>query len=149
MSQQEDAAQASGVDHPSPQAGHDAGGSPEPPPQRAEFGERIGHPHVGQRRQRAQQRLALQPAAKPEFGDLQLAACLQLAKPLGKKPRDLATQVLEFVAGVRGAYRDVVLLGIGGSALGPIALRNALRPPQWPCRPCRAWPTAWNAFARP
>ncbi|MFN8667943.1 MAG: glucose-6-phosphate isomerase [Gemmatimonadaceae bacterium] len=45
--------------------------------------------------------------------------------------RDLATQVLEYVAGVRGAYRDVVLLGIGGSALGPIALRNALRPPQW------------------
>ncbi|MBP9106509.1 MAG: hypothetical protein KBF56_07125, partial [Gemmatimonadaceae bacterium] len=45
--------------------------------------------------------------------------------------RELASQVLEFVAGVRGAYRDVVLLGIGGSALGPIALRNALRPPQW------------------
>lgn len=37
--------------------------------------------------------LALQPAAKPEFGDLQLAACLQLAKPLGKKPRDLAELV--------------------------------------------------------
>ncbi|HEX4934724.1 MAG TPA: hypothetical protein VFV33_16155, partial [Gemmatimonadaceae bacterium] len=45
--------------------------------------------------------------------------------------RDLAAQVLEFVASVRGAYRDVVLLGIGGSALGPIALRNALRPPHW------------------
>ena len=26
---------------------------------------------------------------------------------------------------------DVVVLGIGGSALGPIALRTALRPPQW------------------
>src|SRR5205085_11735250 len=26
---------------------------------------------------------------------------------------------------------DVVVLGIGGSALGPIALRAALRPPQW------------------
>lgn len=37
--------------------------------------------------------LALQPAAKPEFGDLQIAACLQLAKPLGKKPRDLAELV--------------------------------------------------------
>lgn len=45
--------------------------------------------------------------------------------------RELAAQVLEFTTGVRGAYRDVVLLGIGGSALGPIALRNALRPPQW------------------
>ncbi|GMV09856.1 MAG: glucose-6-phosphate isomerase [Gemmatimonadota bacterium] len=45
--------------------------------------------------------------------------------------RDLATQVLEFAAGARGAWRDVVLLGIGGSALGPIALRNALCAPQW------------------
>jgi arginyl-tRNA synthetase len=44
------------------------------------------------------ERLALQPAAKPEFGDLQLAACLQLAKPLGKKPRDLATRVQQRLA---------------------------------------------------
>lgn len=29
------------------------------------------------------------------------------------------------------APSDVVVLGIGGSALGPIALRTALRPPQW------------------
>jgi glucose-6-phosphate isomerase len=29
------------------------------------------------------------------------------------------------------ALADVVVLGIGGSALGPIALRTALRPPQW------------------
>ena len=29
------------------------------------------------------------------------------------------------------ALSDVVVLGIGGSALGPIALRTALRPPQW------------------
>jgi glucose-6-phosphate isomerase len=48
-------------------------------------------------------------------------------------PRDrrLSAQVLEYAARVRGRYRDVVLLGIGGSALGPIALRNALREPQW------------------
>lgn len=48
-------------------------------------------------------------------------------------PRDrtLAAQVLTYAARVRGQYRDVVLLGIGGSALGPIALRNALREPQW------------------
>lgn len=45
--------------------------------------------------------------------------------------RELASSVLEYVARTRGRYRDVVLLGIGGSALGPIALRNALRPPQW------------------
>ena len=41
-----------------------------------------------------------------------------------------------YVAGVRArsgadALTDVVVLGIGGSALGPIALRTALRPPQW------------------
>jgi glucose-6-phosphate isomerase len=29
------------------------------------------------------------------------------------------------------ALTDVVVLGIGGSALGPIALRTSLRPPQW------------------
>jgi glucose-6-phosphate isomerase len=31
----------------------------------------------------------------------------------------------------RNRYDDVLLLGIGGSALGPIALRTALRPPAW------------------
>jgi glucose-6-phosphate isomerase len=30
-----------------------------------------------------------------------------------------------------GVIDDVLLLGIGGSALGPIALRSALRPPHW------------------
>ena len=28
----------------------------------------------------------MQPASRPEFGDLQIAGCLQLAKPLGKSP---------------------------------------------------------------
>lgn len=41
-----------------------------------------------------QQELPLLPAARPEFGDLQITACLQLAKPLGQKPRDLAALVL-------------------------------------------------------
>ncbi|MEO6443837.1 MAG: glucose-6-phosphate isomerase [Gemmatimonadaceae bacterium] len=45
--------------------------------------------------------------------------------------RELAGSVLEFIAAARGAYQDVVLLGIGGSALGPTALRNALCAPQW------------------
>jgi glucose-6-phosphate isomerase len=31
----------------------------------------------------------------------------------------------------RGQFADVLLLGIGGSALGPIALRTALRPLAW------------------
>lgn len=37
--------------------------------------------------------LAVQPASRPEFGDLQIAGCLQLAKPLAKKPRELAQLV--------------------------------------------------------
>lgn len=32
---------------------------------------------------------------------------------------------------VKGKFDDVLLLGIGGSALGPIALRTALCPPRW------------------
>ncbi len=50
--------------------------------------------------------------------------------------RALHQTTLDFVQSVRarqGSDRltDVVVLGIGGSALGPIALRTALRPPQW------------------
>ena len=45
--------------------------------------------------------------------------------------RALIGQVLDFAVAARGRYRDVVILGIGGSALGPVALRNALRPPFW------------------
>jgi glucose-6-phosphate isomerase len=50
--------------------------------------------------------------------------------------RALHEQTLQYVARARarqGEERltDVVVLGIGGSALGPIALRTALRPPQW------------------
>jgi glucose-6-phosphate isomerase len=50
--------------------------------------------------------------------------------------RALHQQTLDYVKEVRrhtGAdgLTDVVVLGIGGSALGPIALRTALRPPQW------------------
>ena len=50
--------------------------------------------------------------------------------------RALHQQTLDFVRQVQrraGAesITDVVVLGIGGSALGPIALRTALRPPQW------------------
>ncbi len=48
--------------------------------------------------------------------------------------RRLHQQSLGFVDALRarGAMpADVVVLGIGGSALGPIALRTALRPPHW------------------
>ena len=48
-------------------------------------------------------------------------------------PRDerLLAQSADFAERTRGRYTDVVILGIGGSALGPIALRTALRPPNW------------------
>jgi glucose-6-phosphate isomerase len=38
---------------------------------------------------------------------------------------------LLFVKRTRGKFDDIVILGIGGSALGPIALRTALRRPFW------------------
>src|SRR6476619_1029849 len=43
----------------------------------------------------------------------------------------LRDQAVEFAEQARGKYDDVVILGIGGSALGPIALRTALRPSAW------------------
>ncbi len=48
-------------------------------------------------------------------------------------PADAAlhAQSTEFVKRTRGKFDDVVVLGIGGSALGPIALRTALRKPHW------------------
>lgn len=45
--------------------------------------------------------------------------------------RRLIEQVTSYAAKARGRYTDVVILGIGGSALGPIALRTALRPSGW------------------
>ncbi len=43
----------------------------------------------------------------------------------------LHAQSTDFAKKTRGKFDDVVVLGIGGSALGPIALRSALRKPQW------------------
>ena len=45
--------------------------------------------------------------------------------------RELHERVVRFAAETRGRYREIVILGIGGSALGPIALRTALRAPLW------------------
>jgi glucose-6-phosphate isomerase len=45
--------------------------------------------------------------------------------------KTLFSQVEKFASAARGKYDDVVILGIGGSALGPIALRTALRPSGW------------------
>ena len=43
----------------------------------------------------------------------------------------LHRQSTDFAARVHGRFDDVVVLGIGGSALGPIALRTALLAPSW------------------
>jgi glucose-6-phosphate isomerase len=43
----------------------------------------------------------------------------------------LHAQSTDFARRTRGKFDDVVVLGIGGSALGPIALRTSLRKPQW------------------
>lgn len=43
----------------------------------------------------------------------------------------LHRQSTDFAAAARGKFDDVVVLGIGGSALGPIALRTALLAPAW------------------
>jgi glucose-6-phosphate isomerase len=40
-------------------------------------------------------------------------------------------QIRAFADGAGQAFSDIVVLGIGGSALGTIALRTALRPPSW------------------
>lgn len=45
--------------------------------------------------------------------------------------RALLEQSRARVSSAAGRYDDVVVLGIGGSALGPIALRTALRPYGW------------------
>ncbi len=44
---------------------------------------------------------------------------------------DLLLQTKDFAYEAGGVFDDVVILGIGGSALGPIALRTALRPSGW------------------
>lgn len=43
----------------------------------------------------------------------------------------LRDQATSFASKAKGRYDDVVILGIGGSALGPIAMRTALRPSGW------------------
>ena len=43
----------------------------------------------------------------------------------------LRDQTSSFASKAKGRFDDVVVLGIGGSALGPIAMRTALRPSGW------------------
>ena len=67
--------------------------------------------------------------AKRGFDQLRASASVGFVD-LGAN-KDLVGQVERFVSAARGKFDDVVILGIGGSALGPIALRTALRPSGW------------------
>ena len=51
-----------------------------------------------------------------------------LTLPTNDALRDTSVAIANAAA---GTYSDVLILGIGGSALGPIALRSALRPHAW------------------
>jgi glucose-6-phosphate isomerase len=44
---------------------------------------------------------------------------------------EMTRQIRQFAEGAGQAFSDIVVLGIGGSALGPIALRSALRSIRW------------------
>jgi glucose-6-phosphate isomerase len=63
------------------------------------------------------------------FGQLRHAGTVGFADLPENKA--LLEQATRYAASARGKYDDVVILGIGGSALGPIALRTALRPSGW------------------
>ena len=67
--------------------------------------------------------------AKGGFDELRSTGSVGFVDLGGNK--ELPGQVERFAAIARGKYDDVVILGIGGSALGPIALRTALRPSGW------------------
>ena len=76
------------------------------------------------------------PAAKKRFARAQKEFdARRAAGELGflDLPNDKAlhAQTTQYAARMKGKFDDVVVLGIGGSALGPIALRTALRKPQW------------------
>src|SRR5439155_25544223 len=52
------------------------------------------------------------PAQKPEFGDLQVSAAMQLAKPLAKKPREVA-EILKSAADQHPAVARSEIAGPG------------------------------------
>lgn len=75
-------------------------------------------------------------AARAGFGGVRAkGAALAATGVLGflQLPWDkrLADTVTQFAKAAAGRFDDVVVLGIGGSALGPIAIRTALLAPNW------------------
>jgi glucose-6-phosphate isomerase len=74
--------------------------------------------------------------AKRDFASVRAkVAALRATGVLGflELPADkkLAGAVATFAKAAAGKFDDVVILGIGGSALGPIAIRTALLAPNW------------------
>ena len=74
---------------------------------------------------------AAEPFAAAHAGFARLRASGKVSFADSVSDAELEKQSTDFAAGARGRYSDVVVLGIGGSALGPIALRTALRPSGW------------------
>jgi arginyl-tRNA synthetase len=66
----------------------------------------------------------LVPASKPEFGDFQANGALPLAKPLGRKPRDIATAIVEQLA----ADQEFGLLCLEPQIAGPGFINLTIRP---------------------
>lgn len=68
-------------------------------------------------------------AAHARFRELRLSGVVGFADVVTDEK--LLAQSLAFADSVQGKFDDVVVLGIGGSALGTIALRTALLRPGW------------------
>ena len=62
-------------------------------------------------------------AARPEFGDYQANGCMSLAKRIGKNPRELAQQVVEFLQGQQHDLLDS--LEVAGPGFINIRLANS------------------------
>ena len=95
----------------------------------------------------------LADAVGPDHGlaEGELAACADASQAaleavLARRTRDLrwldlpyqdevAAEIAEYAASVRGRFRNVVVLGIGGSALGNTALQTALNSPYYNLEP--------------
>jgi glucose-6-phosphate isomerase len=74
--------------------------------------------------------------AERDFGALRAkVAALRAKGVLGfldlPTDRKLADSVTSYAKAAAGKFDDVVVLGIGGSALGPIAIRTAMLAPNW------------------
>ena len=61
-------------------------------------------------------------AGKPEFGDFQISACLQLGKPLGRAPRDLA----KIVEGALASHPALAKVEVAGPGFVNLHVKDAV-----------------------